>query len=123
MAVITINADSTDSQLITDISARQDYATGYSSISTSKVKEGKNLSSGDWSNLSPPSVIADEPKTTVFMAWQNSHADDYYNRIHLIPAKVDVGNLVSDQYFDVLVWNAYFVPRTLESISQSGTSG
>ena len=123
MAVITITADSTDSHLITGISARQDYATGYSSISTSKVKEGKNLSSGDWSNLSPPSVITDEPKLTVFMAWQNSHIDDYYNRIHLIPAKVDVGNLVSDQYFDVVVWNAYFFPRTLESISQSGTSG
>lgn len=123
MAVITINADNTESQLITGISARQDYATGYSSISTAKVKEGKNLSGGDWSNLSAPPVIADEPKKVIQIYWQNSHVDDYYNRIHLIPAKVDVGNLVSDQYFDVVVWNAYFVPRTLESISQSGTSG
>lgn len=67
--------------------------------------------------------ITIEPRNSIVGSKQQSFLDDYYYRIHLLPGKVDVGNLVSDQFVDVYVWNAYFQTRTLESISQSGTSG
>lgn len=36
-----------------------------------------------------------------------SYADDYYDRIHLLPARIDLGNLVSTQVRQVQVWNAW----------------
>jgi hypothetical protein len=46
-----------------------------------------------------------------------SFKQDYYDRIHLIPTSISLGNLTSDQLFDVEVWNAYFVPQNLASIT------
>jgi len=52
-----------------------------------------------------------------------AYSDDYYNRIHIIPTSIELGNLLSTQirYFDV--WNAYFVPRTLNAIVETDTDG
>lgn len=52
-----------------------------------------------------------------------SYFTDYYNRVHVIPAAVDIGNLLSRQTLDVSVWNAHLVPKTLSAITESGTSG
>lgn len=41
---------------------------------------------------------------------------DYYNRIHISPQRLDLGNVVSTQTSAVAVWNAYLVPRTLVNI-------
>ncbi len=49
-----------------------------------------------------------------------SFADDWYHRIHLIPARIDLGNLVQNQTRDVYLWNAHFTPKTLLSIGQEG---
>lgn len=46
-----------------------------------------------------------------------------YNRIHLMPAFLNLGNVVSSQTRPVTVWNSYFAPRTLEEIAQEGTEG
>jgi hypothetical protein len=43
--------------------------------------------------------------------------DDYYNRIHITPASIAYGNIVSTQQAVVELWNAFIVPRTLISIT------
>ncbi|MCL2886539.1 MAG: hypothetical protein FWF20_07115 [Betaproteobacteria bacterium] len=45
-----------------------------------------------------------------------SYFDDYYNRIHLGPASVDVGNVVSTVTRQFYIWNANLVPRTLIAV-------
>lgn len=49
-----------------------------------------------------------------------SYVDDYYNRFHITPAAVDLGNVVSAQSFPVRIWNAYLEPRTLAAITGLG---
>jgi len=53
----------------------------------------------------------------------HSFEDDYYYRIHLIPTEIDLGNLVSDQLYDVEVWNAYFTVQNLNTINITGGDG
>lgn len=48
---------------------------------------------------------------------------DWYNRIHVTPNKVDVGNLITTQVKDVKVWNAYFQPKTLAQVLESADAG
>ena len=47
---------------------------------------------------------------------QGSYLGDYYHRIHVRPAVVDLGNVISAQHFPVFVFNALFTPVTLQSI-------
>ena len=48
---------------------------------------------------------------------------DFYNRIHLLPATINVGNVTSNATIYVEVWNAWMVGKTLASIDASGTTG
>ncbi|SFL61875.1 hypothetical protein [Azotobacter beijerinckii] len=43
--------------------------------------------------------------------------DDWYDRIHISPAQLDLGNVVSTQTTAVSLWNAYREPRTLLGVS------
>ncbi|WP_245874727.1 hypothetical protein [Pseudomonas fluvialis] len=43
--------------------------------------------------------------------------DDYYNRIHITPNRLDLGNVVSAQSSPVSLWNAFLEPRTLSAIN------
>lgn len=52
-----------------------------------------------------------------------SYFDDYYNRIHVVPRVLDIGNLLSVQTRQTEVWNAYFSSQALASIAESGTTG
>lgn len=50
--------------------------------------------------------------------------DDLYYRIHVSPSAIDVGNLTAYQEREVVVWNAYPEPKTLDGIAEAGdTSG
>lgn len=53
------------------------------------------------------------------IATQRNHSfvEDFYNRIHIRPASLALGNVVSTQTSTVRVWNAWFVPQTLTDIS------
>ncbi|EKT2105309.1 hypothetical protein [Stenotrophomonas maltophilia] len=42
--------------------------------------------------------------------------DDWYHRIHILPLRIDLGNLVTNQVRFVQVWNAYLQPQTLASV-------
>ncbi|MCK9987652.1 MAG: hypothetical protein AzoDbin1_04124 [Azoarcus sp.] len=45
------------------------------------------------------------------------YADDWYNRVHVIPRQLDLGNVVSTQVSTVTVWNAWLESRTLNAIT------
>lgn len=77
-----------------------------------------------------PSVSIGRSNSTVTIAAAispgavaNTFGADWYERIHITPSKVDVGNLMSLQVRDVIVWNAYFSSKTLNSISETADSG
>ncbi|MBL4838371.1 MAG: hypothetical protein JKY34_12425 [Kordiimonadaceae bacterium] len=46
-----------------------------------------------------------------------SYADDFYYRVHITPRRLNLGNVASTQASQITVWNAWFVPLTLDSIS------
>ena len=45
-----------------------------------------------------------------------SYSADFYHRIHISPARLDLGNIVSTQTAPVTIWNAYLEPKLLLSI-------
>ncbi|ARU87124.1 hypothetical protein [Pseudomonas sp. M30-35] len=47
----------------------------------------------------------------------SAYVDDYYYRIHINPAQLDLGNVVSAQTTPVFLWNAWLEPRTLNNIA------
>lgn len=48
---------------------------------------------------------------------------DWYDRIHLIPGVLALGNLVQAQERTIEVWNAWFVPQRLASVAGSDDTG
>ncbi len=46
----------------------------------------------------------------------NSYFDDYYNRIHISPSTLELGNVASEQVDTVNLWNAYLSSKILQSI-------
>lgn len=68
------------------------------------------------SNL-PVSQTPRQLDGSIGVTWFNQ----YYNRIHIVPSKIELGNIVSEQYQTVEVWNANFYDVVLNSIAQSGT--
>jgi hypothetical protein len=67
-------------------------------------------------SLLPSSLIVTRGKS-------HSFVDDYYNRIHILPSSIALGNLLSTQIRDIELWNAYFTPQLLSSLVGSGTDG
>lgn len=49
--------------------------------------------------------------------------DLWYNRIHIIPSRINAGNLVSRQVRSVEIWNGYSVPQTITSITSTDEEG
>ena len=41
---------------------------------------------------------------------------DWYHHVHLLPATIALGNLLSTQMRQVEVWNAHFAPKTLSAV-------
>lgn len=52
-----------------------------------------------------------------------TYVDDYYERIHILPNPVEMGNLLSEQTRSLFVWNAYFTPKSLDSLTGSNLDG
>jgi hypothetical protein len=48
---------------------------------------------------------------------------DFYDRMHVIPGTLALGNLLSSQVRQVEVWNAYRVPVTLIGVEESNADG
>src|SRR3546814_15170582 len=53
-----------------------------------------------------------------------SYFDDFYNRIHIAPSRIDLGNLISVQTRNVVVWNAWLdQPRSLTALDFVAAGG
>lgn len=53
-----------------------------------------------------------------------SFKDDFYERIHIFPSKIDLGTIASTQSREISVWNAYTkLPATLDEITLSNGAG
>lgn len=53
-----------------------------------------------------------------------SYADDYYDRIHIVPGSIDLGNLVSSQTRTISVWNAWRSQSVqLQAITEDNADG
>ncbi len=63
------------------------------------------------------------PKQAVAGWRMPSFLNDYYNRIHIRPGVIDLGNLLSSQTRQVEVWNAYMVGKLLSAITNEGLDG
>jgi hypothetical protein len=48
---------------------------------------------------------------------------DFYNRIHVTPTRIDLGNVISTVQREISVWNAFFVSRVLNLITSAGDEG
>ncbi len=48
---------------------------------------------------------------------------DWYGRIHLLPALLELGNVIKTSTFPIEVWNSHDDVRTLQSITATGTTG
>lgn len=46
----------------------------------------------------------------------HSYRDDFYDRIYISPAALELGNVVSAQVADVRLWNAYLYPQQVISL-------
>jgi len=52
-----------------------------------------------------------------------SYFRDYYNRVHLRPANIALGNVLSSQSRQIEVWNAHLSPSALGSIAATNADG
>ena len=59
----------------------------------------------------------------IHVGFSPSFYDDFFERIHLIPQKIDVGIMLSNQTRDVEVWNAHRQKMTLTSINGESNEG
>lgn len=75
------------------------------------------------------SVVSDnlpitiEPHAAVSGSRSRSFLDDYYNRIHILPSTIELGNLLSNQTRNVEVWSSYFDSKLLSTVLATGNDG
>lgn len=68
-------------------------------------------------------VNAQANTDSVSSTMATSYYDDFYNRIHISPNPVEMGNLLSEQTRSLFVWNAYFSTKSLDSLTGTGLDG
>lgn len=112
---------------------------GIDTLRGPSVDWSNGLDSFVWADQSPPLVTPEVSATAYgpltdnlpisepeynFPSWRGiSFLDDYYNRIHILPSNVNVGNLVSEQRFAIEVWNGFFNNRYLQNIQVQNGGG
>ena len=64
-----------------------------------------------------------EPEHLIVGYRGRSFLDDYYHRVHVKPAVVGLGNMLSNKSIPIEVWNAHLTPQTLNTILENGTDG
>ncbi|MGH8420762.1 MAG: hypothetical protein ACRER3_00210 [Pseudomonas fluorescens] len=75
--------------------------------------------------LAGPAVegtISVPPERNEGLAMRTS-LNDWYYRLHVIPIRIDLGNLVTNQVRLVKIWSAYFQPQHLESVVMENGEG
>lgn len=92
----------------------QDYDPGYVGA-LSAVPVDASAKAGDGVYTTYPVDLPGEFVSTFF--------NDWYNRIHFVPSLLEMGNLLSNQTRDIVVWNAYFVSKPIEGFAIAGGDG
>lgn len=67
--------------------------------------------------------VSEFPRAIGGNRWNGTAFLDIYNRLWVDPLRVDLGNVVSAQQRSVSLWNAFFVPRTLNQVTATGDDG
>ena len=67
----------------------------------------------------PVSTTPYQKQGSMIGAW----FDDLYNRIHIAPRNIALGNTFGNQTRTVNVWNAHLTPKVLDTIDGTGTDG
>lgn len=81
------------------------------------VSEISSINSDGTLTFVPTSVF---PTFTIIADKEGyTYSNDFYYRIHYTPQIVNLGNILSDQIFNLKVWNAHFITKTLSSISET----
>lgn len=75
--------------------------------------------SGPQTNTQP----VDENPTSNAGDYLGGFVDHLYNKIHINPPALDMGNLVSNQLRTVELWNAFFTSVNLSSFVGTNTEG
>lgn len=57
------------------------------------------------------------PESTEVGSLQPMFSADFYNRIHITPSSIALGNVVGLQELSLTVWNSYYYDRELEAIN------
>lgn len=52
----------------------------------------------------------------------HSYLYDYYFRIHVVPNKIDLGNVLTDQVQNIEIWNAFLESKTIAAITSTSPS-
>lgn len=68
-------------------------------------------------------VVPVSPQATLAGGLLPSYGIDLYNRIHVIPATLPLGNVIGTQQYAIRVWNAWMRAQRLEELEQVGTEG
>lgn len=106
------------------------YAALYSSADLDAYTEAWVGSIAHWIMPASPGaaqILSNLPVSTMPISRtgriSGSHFDDYYNRVHVTPRTIDIGNLLTVQTRQVSVWNAWIASQTLSAINETGTDG
>jgi hypothetical protein len=89
-------------------------------VSLARVPAIAGLDRAGTRSFTLPGVL---PQAVLPGARDRTFRDDWYHRIHVLPAAIDFGHLVSAVSRPVEVWNAFFAPVRLTAIDGAGADG
>lgn len=75
---------------------------------------------GEQTDTQPIDALAASQSGSIIQTFGFAH---WYERIHVIPRAIDLGNITSQQTRPILAWNAYLSPRTLATVTGTNTEG
>ncbi len=84
--------------------------------------QGATASPGFRTGPTTEAVIVEPEQRSSGLA-QRTSFDDWYYRIHILPLRIDLGNLVTNQVRYVQVWNAYLQQQILTSATLDNGEG
>jgi len=67
--------------------------------------------------------LSPQPQSKLVSERGKTPEDDFYHRIHLDPPLVKLGNVLGREERQVRVWNAFFVPVTIQSFNAPNVEG
>lgn len=79
--------------------------------------------SGNAGTFADTQPVNENPVALNGAAANNFGFNDYFDRIHFSTIAIDLGNVIADQTYQISVWNAYQVSRTLNAVTPSNATG